>query len=161
MNLRKRALDDSDDEHITKSRNNNGEDHQQIKSVCYVEVNDHDVRNVGSYVLTNGKPMFDIAIIFAANINYDISSQSAVLHCNTQVRHVLVCATTRIKYLQDKGIQVLLSILGNHTGAGVCNFPNKESATDFAQQLADLVIKYGLDGVDFDDEYAGYGKEGA
>jgi hypothetical protein len=45
-------------------------------------------------------------------------------------------------------------------GAGVCNFPNVEAATAFAQELADLVEEYELDGIDIDDEYAQYGDNG-
>jgi len=55
---------------------------------------------------------------------------------------------------------VVLTILGNHQGAGICNFPTRESARDFAQQLANTVNTYGLDGIDFDDEYSEYGKNG-
>jgi hypothetical protein len=59
--------------------------------------------------------------------------------------------------LQDKGIKVLLSILGNHQGAGISNFPSQAAAQEFAQQLSNSVTTYGLDGIDFDDEYADYG----
>lgn len=40
---------------------------------------------------------------------------------------------------------------------GICNFTTVESARDFATQLAFAVNDYGLDGIDFDDEYADYG----
>jgi len=130
------------------------------KSVCYVEVNGADIRNVGKYKLSTGQQLFDIAIIFAANINYDIPTQKAVLGFNTNVANILNNKTTYIKPLQDKGIKVLLSILGNHQGAGFCNFTSQASATAFAQQLANAVNTYGLDGIDFDDEYAEYGNNG-
>jgi chitinase len=57
-------------------------------------------------------------------------------------------------------MKVVLTILGNHQGAGICNFPTREAARDFAQQLANTVNTYGLDGIDFDDEYSEYGKNG-
>lgn len=128
--------------------------------VCYVEVNSNSITNVGSYTLADGSQLFDIAIIFAANINYDVSDGEATLFFNPNVSNVLDNADTTIRPLQAKGIKVLLSILGNHEGAGVCNFPNQAAAQDFAQLLADAVIKYGLDGIDFDDEYADYGNNG-
>ncbi len=128
---------------------------------CYVEVNYADIRNVGKYTLNaGGKRLFDIAIIFAANINYNTSTSKAVLHFNTQVTNVLNNKNTYIKPLQEKGIKVLLSILGNHQGAGICNFPNQAAAQEFAQKLADAVNLYELDGIDFDDEYANYGANG-
>ncbi len=130
------------------------------KTVCYVEVNNNDFSNVGKYALASGQPLFDIGIIFAANINYNTSTQKAVLSFNTQVTNVLNNRATYIQPVQAKGIKVLLSILGTHQGAGVCNFPTQAAATEFAQQLANAVNTYGLDGIDFDDEYADYGTNG-
>jgi len=128
--------------------------------VCYVEVNSNDLRNVAKYTLTNGKPLFDYGIIFAANINYNTTTQKAELFFNPQVTNVLTNRNTYVKPLQDKGIKVLLSILGNHQGAGFANFPSQAAAQAFAQQLSDAVTTYGLDGIDFDDEYAEYGNNG-
>lgn len=130
------------------------------KTVVYVEVNSNDFSNVGKYSLATGQPLFDIGIIFAANINYNASTQAAYLYFNPQVTTVLNNRATTIQPLQNKGIKVLLSILGNHQGAGFCNFPNQAAAQAFAQQLANAVTTYGLDGIDFDDEYADYGVNG-
>lgn len=130
------------------------------KTVCYVEVNNNDFSNVGKYALASGQPLFDIGIIFAANINYNTATQKAVLSFNTQVTSALNNRATTIQPVQAKGTKVLLSILGNHQGAGVCNFPTQAAATEFAQQLANAVNTYGLDGIDFDDEYADYGTNG-
>jgi hypothetical protein len=130
------------------------------KSVCYVEVNNNDIRNVGNYYLSTGQQLFDIAIIFAANINYNTTTQKAELFFNTQVTNVLSNKATYIQPLQAKGIKVLLSILGNHQGAGISNFPDQASATAYAQLLSNAVTTYGLDGIDFDDEYADYGNNG-
>jgi hypothetical protein len=130
------------------------------KSVCYVEVNNNDIRNVGNYTLSTGQQLFDIGIIFAANINYNTTTQKAELFFNPQVTNVLSNAATYIQPLQAKGIKVMLSILGNHQGAGICNFPTQAAAQDFAQLLSNAVTTYGLDGIDFDDEYADYGNNG-
>jgi hypothetical protein len=130
------------------------------QGVCYVEVNNNDLRNVARYTLANGNPLFDIGIIFAANINFNTSTRTAELFFNPQVTNVLSNRNTYVKPLQDKGIKVLLSVLGNHQGAGFSNFTSKASAQAFAQQLSNAVNTYGLDGIDFDDEYAEYGKNG-
>ncbi|GAA2331153.1 endo-beta-N-acetylglucosaminidase family protein [Streptomyces kunmingensis] len=129
--------------------------------VAYVEVNNNSMRNVGKYTLANGGGnVFDVAVIFAANINYDTGTKAAYLHFNENVQRVLDNAATEIRPLQQKGIKVVLSVLGNHQGAGFANFPSQQAAAGFAKQLSDTVGKYGLDGIDFDDEYAEYGNNG-
>ena len=128
-------------------------------SVAYVEVNNNSMLNVGKYTLANGGGnVFDIAVIFAANINYD--GTNAYLSFNSQVQSVLDNAATQIRPLQAQGIKVELSVLGNHQGAGFANFPSQADAAAFAQQLSNAVTQYGLDGIDFDDEYADYGTNG-
>jgi hypothetical protein len=128
-------------------------------TVAYIEVNDHSMLNAGKYTLANGgAQVIDVAAIFAANINYD--GTNAYLYFNENVQNVLDNVATQVRPLQQKGIKVLLSILGNHQGAGFANFPNQAAAEAFAQQLADAVNQYGLDGIDFDDEYAEYGNNG-
>ncbi|MBZ6113540.1 MULTISPECIES: endo-beta-N-acetylglucosaminidase H [Streptomyces] len=129
-------------------------------SVAYVEVNNHSMRNVGKYTLADGDNVFDVAVIFAANINYDTNSKSAYLHFNENVQRVLDNADTEIRPLQEQGIKVVLSVLGNHEGAGFANFPSQEAASAFAKEMSDTVAEYGLDGIDFDDEYADYGNNG-
>src|SRR5690349_8525986 len=134
---------------------------KQPTTVAYIEVNDHSMLSAGKYTLANdGRPVIDIAVIFAANINYDTTTQKAYLHFNDQVTNVLNNVATQVRPLQAKGIKVTLSVLGNHQGAGFANFPTQAAAADFAQQLADAVSRYGLDGIDFDDEYVEYGKNG-
>ncbi|MER6508735.1 endo-beta-N-acetylglucosaminidase H [Nonomuraea sp. NPDC001636] len=128
-------------------------------SVVYIEVNSESMTNVAKYTLARGgAQVFDIAVIFAANINYD--GTKAYLHCNENVQRVLDNVATEVRPLQQRGIKVLLSILGNHQGAGFANFPSQQAADAFAQELADVVTTYGLDGIDFDDEYVEYGRNG-
>ncbi len=130
-------------------------------AVVYTEVNNNNLLNSGCYTLkTSGEQLFDISIIFAANINYDVATHKAVLFNNENVTLVLNGNAQYIKPLQDKGIKVLLSILGNHQGAGISNFTSRTAAHDFALQLSNAVSTYGLDGIDFDDEYADYGNNG-
>ncbi|WIB78558.1 endo-beta-N-acetylglucosaminidase family protein [Curtobacterium sp. MCPF17_002] len=127
-------------------------------SIAYVEVNNDELSNVGRYTLANGANAFDVAIIFASNINWD--GTKAVLSNNDKVQATLDDAATQIRPLQAKGIKVSLSILGNHQGAGIANFPTQAAAEDFASQVSATVTKYGLDGVDLDDEYSDYGTNG-
>ena len=127
--------------------------------VCYVEVNRHNILNTAAYTLQKGgQQLFDIAIIFAANVNYDVATKRTILYNNNNVTKVLANRDTYVKPLQDKGIKVLLSVLGNHQGAGISNFTSRAAAHDFAQQLAHTVTTYNLDGIDFDDEFSDYGK---
>lgn len=129
-------------------------------SICYVEVNDHELASVGRYTLSGSStPVYDVAIIFAANIDRGEDGH-AVLHLNEKVRATLHDAAHQIRPLQEQGITVLLSVLGNHQGAGFANFPDQATAADFARQLAEVVEEHGLDGIDFDDEYAEYGADG-
>ncbi|MYR47340.1 endo-beta-N-acetylglucosaminidase H [Streptomyces sp. SID5910] len=130
-------------------------------SVAYIEVNNNSMLNAGKYTLADGGGnVFDVAVIFAANINYDTTKKAAYLHFNENVQRVLDNAATEIRPLQQKGIKVVLSVLGNHQGAGFANFPSQQAASAFAKELSDTVAEYGLDGVDFDDEYAEYGANG-
>src|SRR5699024_10804123 len=74
--------------------------------------------------------------------------------------HVLDNADLTIRPLQRMGIKVTLSILGNHQGAGFANFPTREAADRFAQEVSTTIRRYGLDGVDLDDEWVEYGANG-
>ncbi|WP_449409179.1 endo-beta-N-acetylglucosaminidase H [Microbacterium maritypicum] len=129
------------------------------KLAVYVEVNSNDLANVADYRLADsGKPAVDLAMIFAANINYD--GEKAYLHFNERVTETLQDAENQIRPLQAQGTKVLLSVLGNHQGAGFANFESYAEADAFAAQLADAVTTYGLDGIDFDDEWSQYGANG-
>ncbi|RQN19812.1 chitinase, partial [Clostridium perfringens] len=110
------------------------------KTVMYVEVNIHDFNNVGKYTLAGtNQPAFDMGIIFAANINYDTVNKKPYLYLNERVQQTLNEAETQIRPVQARGTKVLLSILGNHEGAGFANFPTYESADAFAAQLEQVV----------------------
>ncbi|MDZ4045272.1 MAG: chitinase, partial [Rhodoglobus sp.] len=87
----------------------------------YVEVNSNDLANVADYTLADsGRAAVDLAMIFAANINYD--GEKAYLHLNDRVTETLQDAENQIRPLQAQGTKVLLSVLGNHQGAGFANF---------------------------------------
>lgn len=124
-----------------------------IKNLVYVEVNDESPLNAGEYYV-DGVPFFDVVSIFAANINLD-SDGKPYIFCNDQVAYVLANADKIIRPLQQKGIKVHLSILGNHNDAGMRSL-NEEGAKAFAKELKSYIDIYGLDGIDFDDEYSSY-----
>ena len=97
--------------------------------------------------------------LFAANLNKETVSGSVrpTLYLNDKLTNVLENdgVSTYIQPLQDKGIKVLLTVLGNHTGLGFGNMDSTQ-IEDFTDILAYAVDKYGLDGIGFDDEYADY-----
>lgn len=126
---------------------------------AYIEVNTNSLLNTGRYTLENGANVFDIAIIFASNIKMNNNSE-AIIYNNPNVQALLNNATTQIRPLQDKGIKVVLSLLGGGEGVGIANFATQAAAQRFAGLIKKEITKYGLDGVDFDDEYAEYGTNG-
>jgi hypothetical protein len=123
-------------------------------TIGYVGVNSNNFGNAGCYILPDERQFFDIASIFAANINLDPVTQKPILYFNPQVDAVLNGPVNYVKQLQELGITVLLTVLGNHQNAGWSCFTNEADAMDFAQQLAACVNQYGLDGIDIDDEYS-------
>lgn len=128
------------------------------KIQVYVETNDVNPLNAGDYYM-DGKPFVDIVEFFAANIRKETVGGQVrpTLYLNDKMTNLMENNgyLTYIKPLQDKGIKVLLTILGDHQGIGFCNL-NDTQAMQFATILAHAVEKYGLDGIGFDDEYADY-----
>jgi hypothetical protein len=119
----------------------------------YIEVNDHSPLNAGSYVLEDGTYLFDYVILFAANIrNRDSSSGTPYVHLNENVQYLLDNRTKYIKPLQDKGIKVILGLLGDHDGVSFGTMSDEHIAA-FAADVKKVVDDYQLDGVDFDDEW--------
>lgn len=126
------------------------------KLTVYVETNDINPLNAGEYYFCNSSPreeVVDHVILFASNIRGNATS--AWLHHNQNQTYILNNVSTLVQPLQNKGIKVLLGLLGDHTGVGFANL-NSDMIESFAQQVATCVNTYGLDGVDLDDEYARY-----
>ena len=125
----------------------------------YVETNDVNPLNAGDYKLPNGKPYADIVEFFASNIHKRTVNGvvEPTLYLNDKMTNLLENggAATYVQGLQDKGIKVLLTVLGDWQGIGVANM-NATQTTQFAKILAHAVEKYGLDGIGFDDEYSNY-----
>lgn len=114
--------------------------------------------NIGEWYLKKSKkPLVDIVCLFAANINYDKPTGRVEVRMNEHLTPLLENRERYLKPLQDKGIKITLSILGNWDAAGVANL-SPETAKDFAREVKAIVDAYQLDGVEFDDEYSEYGQ---
>lgn len=135
--------------------------------VAVMEASENDFRNLGNYMwYPEGldkpelkRPLFDITVLFSANMNFDELTGKPVLYFNDNVKRILNNRDIFIKPLQDKGIKVLLSIMPNHQGIGFCNLDitgDRNMIKDFAAQMVDAVKEFNLDGIMFDDEYAEY-----
>ena len=126
---------------------------------AYIETNDTNPLNAGDYFDGNGEPFFDIVELFASNIHKETVNGQVrpTLYLNDKLTPVLegTGVTTYVRPLQEVGIKVLLTVLGDWQGIGVANM-NDTQAEQFATILAYAVEKYGLDGIGFDDEYANY-----
>ena len=122
----------------------------------YVETNDVNPLNAGDYKMSDGSTFIDIVELFASNIHKD-GNGDPTLYLNDKLTNVLENggAATYVAPLQEKGIKVLLTVLGDWQGIGVANMTDAQS-TKFATILAYVVNKYNLDGIGFDDEYASY-----
>lgn len=104
---------------------------------------------------TKDREFFDIAVLFAANIQGP-DSHSPKLVWGPTIEQILQRGD--VKKLQQRGIAVLLGILGNHQQAHWSCFSRNdpkaiEGARDFANQCVQFIKKYGVDGIDIDDEY--------
>lgn len=129
-----------------------GED--KPKGFLFFEVNDVNPLNAFSFQLENGKYLWDVVVLFAANINYDAEAGRPYVKCNPNVQYLLDNNETLLQPLRKRGIKVLLGLLGNHDMAGLAQL-SKQGAKDFAREVAQYCYAYNLDGVNYDDEYSG------
>jgi len=126
------------------------------KIVVYVETNDVNPVNVIDYYMgSNTSNMFvDIVELFAANIHVDDNGDPCI-YFNDKLAPVMDAPETYIEPIQNAGIKVVLSVLGDWQHMGVASMSDSQ-ATKFAKILAYIVNTYNLDGIGFDDEYADY-----
>lgn len=127
-----------------------------IKIISCMEVNDTNPLNNLCFTLkSSGKPLVDIVILFSANINYDLEAGRVYVHNNPNVQHLLNNREKYLKPLQDRGMKIVLGILGNHDRSGVSNLADN-TAREFAKELKSVCDTYNLDGIFYDDEYSKY-----
>lgn len=124
-----------------------------VRGCLYFEVNDVNPLNTLSFKLENGKLLWDVIILFAANINYDAAAQRPSIKCNPNVQYLLDNNEIYLQPLRRRGVKVLLGLLGNHDNTGLAQL-SKQGAKDFAREVAALCKAYNLDGVNYDDEYS-------
>ena len=129
-------------------------DHSTRKNVAILEVNDVNPLSLLEVKFTDGSLFFDGVVLFSSNIQYNADGGYVELYHNPNVQTLLEERDTYIKPLQDAGIEVYLSILGNHTPAWVSNLL-PATAEAFAAEVKEAVEYYHLDGVFLDDEYRG------
>lgn len=129
------------------------QDPKPVKNLYYVAVNDTNPLNALEYVLEDGTPFFDAVVLFAANINYNVSEDEVYLYNNPNVQALLDNTDTYLQPLREKGIKVYLGLLGNHDYAGLCQLSD-QGAQRWARDVAMAVREYRLDGVNLDDEYS-------
>lgn len=122
--------------------------------VSCMEVNDTNPLNNLCFTLkSSNKPLVDMVILFSANINYDTERQKVYIYNNPNVQHLLSNREKYLKPLQDRGMKVLLGIVGNHDRAAVGNLADA-TAKVFAQEVKAMCDAYQLDGVFMDDEHS-------
>lgn len=127
-----------------------------VKTMAVLEVNDRNPLSTLGYTLKNsGKQFFDIVVLFAANINYNAETGRLYISRNENVQALLDGREKYIKPLQDKGMKVVLGVLGNHDASGISTLTPAASKA-FAQEAKNICDTYNLDGIFLDDEYTDY-----
>ena len=116
-------------------------------------MNDANPLNALSFELENGKLLWDVVVLFAANINYDAVAGRPYVKCNPNVQYLLDNNETLLQPLRKRGIKVLLGLLGNHDITGLAQL-SEQGAKDFAREIAQYCKAYNLDGINYDDEYS-------
>lgn len=125
---------------------------KEVKQFLFFEVNDTNPLNALEYVLEDGTYFFDAVVLFAANIRYT-PERGCYLHNNPNVQTLLDESDVYIQPLREKGIKVYLGLLGDHTPGRLVGM-SAWGCEQFAQEIADACLEYGLDGVNLDDEYS-------
>lgn len=118
-------------------------------------------REIGNYRLADGSPAINVVCIFAGNYAADTRPYLRANNddpptsqpFNPDIQKLLDSGA--VADLQKQGIQVLLTVLNGHKPVGWSEFTSQDAAADFVEYLStDVVAKYGLDGIDIDDEYS-------
>ncbi len=133
---------------------------EPLKMIAYVETNDYDIRNMGQFILKDTKePIFDMVVLFAANMNYDTKTKKRYIFFNDKLQPIVNNPDVYIKPLTDRGIKVIIDILPNHQGVGYHNFQSYDEALEYAKEAKMWTDKLGISGWDIDEEYAEYDKQ--
>jgi len=121
--------------------------------IAFIEVNNTNPLNALQFETEDGDLLIDYLVLFAYNINYDAEAGRVYCFANPQCQYILDHYDEIIKPLRERGMKVIISVLGNHDMAGLAQLSDA-GARAFAQEMAALVYGYGFDGINYDDEYS-------
>jgi hypothetical protein len=124
-----------------------------VRGYLFFEINNVNPLNTLSFELENGKLLWDVIVLFAANINYDAEAGRPRIQCNPQTQFLLDNNETYLQPLRKRGVKVLLGLLGNHDMTGLAQL-SEQGSKDFAREIAQYCKAYNLDGINYDDEYS-------
>jgi len=154
--------DDNSDDEKTNSHKVEEPIKERLRTTVYTSpLSSQQFRAIADYTLADGSPAINVVCIFAGNyaastppyLRANNNKPPTSKPFNDNIQQVLDDGS--VQYLQSKGIIVLLSILNGHQSVGWSQFTSQSEVTDFVQYLKkDVVDKYGLDGIDIDDEYS-------
>ena len=99
----------------------------------------------------------DIEVLRPAALKFDKTTRRAMLDIGPDLQYVLSNRDKYLTPLQKSSRKVLICITGGNTGLGFCNMTDEQIA-DFVFQLKYVVETYKLDGVNYFDIEASYGK---
>jgi hypothetical protein len=128
-----------------------------LQVISCMEINDaNPLYNLCFTLKNSGKLFFDQVILFSGNINYNAATGEVYNYNNENISQCLNYKEKYLEPLQQKGMKVILGILGNHDRAAVNNLSDA-GARAFAAELKANCDAYNLDGLFFDDEYSSTG----
>jgi hypothetical protein len=113
-----------------------------------------DLQDIGKFVTSStGVPFFSDIVLFAANINGE-DPENSTLFYNDEMTDILENNIKSVRNLQDLGIKVQISYLGNHQNAGWSATMTESACNSLAEKMVDDIIRFGLDGISIDEEYS-------
>ena len=123
------------------------------KIIAWIEVNNTNPLNMLQFETEDGRLITDYVVLFAYNINYNRETGEVYVFANPQCQYILDHYDEVVKPLRERGIKVIISILGNHDESGLAQLSDL-GCREFAKKVAAIVKGYGFDGVNYDDEYS-------
>src|SRR5215203_4074402 len=123
---------------------------KDVFTLAYVGVSTNSLANAGCYTLADGRQFFDFVAVFAANL--DGPPNVPVLSFTLPVNATLY-DTDNVKKLQSLGITVLLPVVNNFERRMVRGH-GSEGGAMVRRPTRRRGDRFGLDGIDIDDEYS-------